>query len=699
MRDGPTRANASSGVSTPTGTDEGPPMEQHTYDVVIVGGGLFSCCLHYFLKRKKPNITILILEKEQTLGGYIKTEWLEDQGKNFLCELGPNIFKISDDSYQLLKELNLLSHVRVLNRKLLRYVYSGGKLHPLRLTIWGYFAFPLISVTNKVKLLYRLLFKRYKRLSTYDEDISVEDYMRENFDLQHYNFLLLPLIYGSCGGVGSISAISFFSRNLKLFDSKMNSLRVWQERARRGVYPVGPFDPVNRADRVDCLSGGKAGGAAPPPVGLQHSFAQRMNHTYDQAPSFNSVLYRQDTPSGDTVGGDSVGGDTIGGDTAGGDTAGGDSLGGEAHSGPVNSGPTKSGSESRSPERGIPESGIPSNSSLSNDECATERHAGVDAMKGQRSFADTAPPVEGCLHFVKRIYAKCKRAVLQVMPLFYPQLAKKGSKAYEQKKKKKILGKTISLKYGMYEIIDKLKKNINKKYVWTNEEVDFVEKHNEDTWVCTIKKKHSNKTACIYGRNVILTVNSKTCANIMRKILPPEMKDNLVNVQYTNIISVTVYYHKKDITLPPNCFGFLSADKTNHILGCFYTSNMFKERCNDDSVVVLTLYMGGQNNPNDVYLEEKEITQIVSKELTKIFHVQNNAQPVILKVKKWFDSIPFYSHNYERHLKRFLNELHNPQYRNLFVDSGWITGTSISDRIASARDLSEFMAASVLAVK
>ncbi|CAA9987175.1 protoporphyrinogen oxidase, putative [Plasmodium knowlesi strain H] len=663
----PGEANAPCGVSTPIRPEEDPPDEQQTYDVIIIGGGLFSCCLHYFLKKKKPDIRILILEKEQTLGGYIKTECLEHQGKKFLCELGPNIFKTSDESYQLLKELNLLSHVRVLNKNLLRYVYSGGKLHPLRLSIWGYFAFPLISAINKVKLIYKILFKRYKKLTAYDEDISVEGYMRENFDLQHFNFLLLPLIYGSCGGMGNISAISFFSRNLKLFDNKLNKLRVWQERMehQRACQP-----PVwGRVSAVDSLRGGDVDSAAPLPneeeppnlqkhisINQQHSYAQGMNQKHDSSSCFNNVLYRLDTSTGDTIAGDLIGeSNTIS------ETTGDHSSGSHQNNNPVN------------------------------DKFTTKHHAGMDTKKGQCDFEHTP--------FVKRIYEKCKCAILDAMLLFIPQLAKVGSIEYEQQQKKKILGKTISLKYGMYEIIDQLKKNINEKYVWTNEEVDFVEKHNEDTWVCTIKRKHASKTSCIYGRNIILTVNSKICANIMRKILPPEMKANLVNVQYTSIISVTVYYHKKDIILPPNCFGFLSADKTNHILGCFYTSNMFKERCNDDSIVVLTLYMGGKNNPNDVYMEEKDIIKIISEELTNIFHVENNAQPVILKMKKWFDSIPFYSLNYERNLKRFLNELNNPQYRNLFVDSGWITGTSISDRIASARDLSEFMASSVFTMK
>ncbi|GAB65490.1 protoporphyrinogen oxidase [Plasmodium cynomolgi strain B] len=391
----PGGANASCGVSTsstsrtsiePEEPDEDPPNEQHTYDVIIIGGGLFSCCLYYFLKRKNRDIKILILEKEQTLGGYIKTEWLEDQGKNFLCELGPNIFKISEESYQLLNELNLLSHVRVLNRKLL-------------------------SVTNKVKLIYKLLFKRYKELRAYDEDISVEEYMRENFDLQHYNFLLLPLIYGSCGGVGSISAVSFFSRNLKLFDNKLNTLRVWQERMGGGVC------------RVDSLSRGEVGCDAPPPneektpnrekhisVSLQHSCAQRMNQKYDLSSSFNNnVLHTQDMPSGDTMG------DTAEGDTLGGDLIGRANTNGEASHEHAN--------------------GSHENSSPANVECTTKHHAGMDTMKSQPDFMDT-PAVEMFLHFVKRIYAKCKCAILQAIPLLYTQLAKKGSKEYEQKKKK-----------------------------------------------------------------------------------------------------------------------------------------------------------------------------------------------------------------------------------------------------------------------
>ncbi|CRG97294.1 protoporphyrinogen oxidase, putative [Plasmodium gallinaceum] len=557
------------------------------YDITIVGGGLFSCCLYYFLKKKNPLLKILIIEKEKMLGGYVKTY---KNNKKFLFELGPNIFKLNDDSYNLIKELHLLCNVRVLNKKLIRYIYYNDKLYPLHFNLIGYFIFPLIKISNKVKLILKLFFKKYKNINLYDNDISVENYMKENFDLQHYNFLLLPLIYGSCGGNGDISAISFFSRNLKFCDNNINSLYIWRER------------------KIEKKKRHKLNGTKFCNTYTFHNFFYKMNkdeklfHYMNILNKYNALNYNKKIP--------------------------------------------------------------------------------LNSYKKRSLFHINK---KKSLNIIKEMCVLIKNAYKNFLFL-YKKIIKKSK---QEEEKKKFIGKLVSLKYGLYEIISKLNNYINQKYVCTNCEVDFIKRTKENLWMCNIKNEKKNYT--IYSKNVVLTVNSKICSNIMRYIISSDIKNILLNFSYSNIISVTLYYNKKDVRIPSNFFGFLSSDKLAHILGCFYINNMFKERCDDNNIVLLTLYMGGQNNPNDIFLKKEEIAEIISEDLKKIFQIENNIKPVILKIKKWYNAIPIYLHNYEKDLRYFLDELNKSAYQNLFIDSGWITGTSISDRITSAKDLSEFI--------
>lgn len=43
--------------------------------------------------------------------------------KKILVELGPNMFKLCNESYNLINKLNLLSSVRLLDDTLIRYIY------------------------------------------------------------------------------------------------------------------------------------------------------------------------------------------------------------------------------------------------------------------------------------------------------------------------------------------------------------------------------------------------------------------------------------------------------------------------------------------------------------------------------------------------------------------------------------------------
>ncbi|CDU16721.1 protoporphyrinogen oxidase, putative [Plasmodium yoelii] len=567
-----------------------------TYDFIIVGGGIYSCCIYYYLKKNNPESQILIIEKNTKLGGCIQTE---KYNNNVIYELGANVFKLCNNSYKLIKELNLGDHIAVVNKKLVRYIYHENCMYPLYLSFFGYICFPLISFKNKIKLIYKILFKKYKHVNSYNYDISIENYMKENFDSEHYQFLLLPLIYGSSGGHGNMSALSFFSRNLKLVNNNKNSLRIWN-------------DKINEMD--------------------------------NNSPNYKSNLINFNKNNLTNI---------------------------------------KKCSQSSCAITGC------------NDDTQTWRRPNfIFATFNFATFNFATfnlstfifPIFNRSLKFIKNMFFSINYRLFKYFPMIYSNVDNKFLQHIEEEEKKKYIGKTVSLNCGLYEFIRQLKKHIHEKDILTNSELNFIEKNiKNNIWTCNIKK--NNTEINIYSKNVILTVNSKMCANILRKILPIEIKNNLENFSYSSLITANIYFNKEDIKIPDNLFGLLSANINAYILGCFYASNMFLNRC-ENNKILLTLYI---RDNNLTYQNDDQLNKTILNNLKKIFPFNDNVKPTILNVTKWKNILPAYSENYENKLKEFLNELTNQKYQNLFVDAGWITGTSISDRISSAMELSDYI--------
>ncbi|KEG01265.1 protoporphyrinogen oxidase, putative [Plasmodium vinckei vinckei] len=617
-----------------------------TYDFVLVGGGIYSCCMYYYLKKNNPEIKILIIEKENKLGGCIKTE---THNNNVIYELGANVFKLCNNSYKLIKELNLCDQIAIVNKGLVRYISYKNKLYPLYLSFLGYICFPLISFKNKIKLIYKILFKKYNHVNSYHYDISVKNYMKENFDSQHYQYLLLPLIYGSSGGYGNISALSFFSRNLKLVYNNKNSLRIWNEKINtidNNIISKSSLTNLykNNSTNVKIYSqSSSASTEYDDSVILNQPDTNDNEHFYNRK---NTYIPENSDINANTI---------------------------------------ESGHALKSVS--IPTSAHNQTAYKRHNKYITEQNKQQSFENGKQcqykqNFISSI--IDYLLKIIKNVLFSINYTIYKHFPMLYINIDNDFLQRIEEEEKKKYIGKTVSLNYGLYEFIHQLKKHIHEKDISTNTELNYIEKDRKNNiWTCNINK--NNTKTNIYSKNVILTVNSKMCANILRKILPTQIKNNLEQFSYSSLMTANIYFNKEDITIPKNLFGLLSAEQNAYILGCFYANNMFTNRC-ENNKILLTLYIRDNNINND-----EELKTTILNNLKNILPINNNTKPTILNVTKWKDILPAYSENYENKLKEFLNELENPQYQNLFVDAGWITGTSISDRISSAMDLSTYI--------
>ncbi len=99
------------------------------HDVIIVGAGLSGLSAAHFLKKKRPALAVLMLEKSGRAGGAIQSL----QQKGFLAEWGPHGFLDNiDESRELLEDLDMDSEIQKAPlKKFLRYICLDGHLQTI----------------------------------------------------------------------------------------------------------------------------------------------------------------------------------------------------------------------------------------------------------------------------------------------------------------------------------------------------------------------------------------------------------------------------------------------------------------------------------------------------------------------------------------------------------------------------------------
>lgn len=165
-------------------------------EVIIIGGGITGLAAAYELEKR--NINYLLIEKENRLGGVIKTERRGD----FIFEGGPDCF-VSFKPWveELARELEIedeLICTREENKG--TFVYSRGKLHllPEGLTelvpkdIKQFLFTPLISVRGKLRMALEVFIPPKKN----KEDETLASFVKRRFGKELLDKIAEPLIAG-----------------------------------------------------------------------------------------------------------------------------------------------------------------------------------------------------------------------------------------------------------------------------------------------------------------------------------------------------------------------------------------------------------------------------------------------------------------------------------------------------------------------
>jgi len=142
--------------------------------------------------------------------------------------------------------------------------------------------------------------------------------------------------------------------------------------------------------------------------------------------------------------------------------------------------------------------------------------------------------------------------------------------------------------------------------------------------------------------NVLLAVPAYAAANLL-EVESPVLSNKLREIEYTPLVSVTVFVSRLSFTKPIKGVGALvAANENRKCLGILFTSSSFEERVFDESRhASFTILFGGTSQPQWVSASDEEIRMAVREELATLLNIEG--EPLELVINRWPRAIPRYS--------------------------------------------------------
>jgi oxygen-dependent protoporphyrinogen oxidase len=159
--------------------------------IAIIGGGISGLAvLHYLKKRYREAISVKLYERNTQIGGTISS-----QKQGFIFETGPNGFLTSPSTLEFIEELNFTDQIIQANEaSKRRYIQLDGKLHLLPADPFTFLQTPLLSSSDKLRLIKGLLNKDISK------DQSIYEYASKRFGEVVTDRLIDPFLTGIYAG-------------------------------------------------------------------------------------------------------------------------------------------------------------------------------------------------------------------------------------------------------------------------------------------------------------------------------------------------------------------------------------------------------------------------------------------------------------------------------------------------------------------
>ncbi|MFQ5627735.1 MAG: protoporphyrinogen oxidase [bacterium] len=167
-------------------------LNNHLYDVCIIGAGITGLTLAYRLK--KAGLQVAVLEKQPRAGGVIRTETFD----GFLFDQGPNSTLTKTPQLEtLIDEIGLRERVCFANDQASnRYILKHGRLCKLPMSPPAFLASNLLSWRGKLRI-FAEPFIKPRREQTPE---SLADFVRRRLGQEALDYLVNPFIAGVYAG-------------------------------------------------------------------------------------------------------------------------------------------------------------------------------------------------------------------------------------------------------------------------------------------------------------------------------------------------------------------------------------------------------------------------------------------------------------------------------------------------------------------
>lgn len=210
------------------------------YDVIVIGGGVAGLSSAFFLRRVDPTIRISVIEREDVLGGKIRTE----RHDGFTIEGGPESFLTTKPGgIDLCSQLGLLSELHGPDPARQRtFVMRKSQLLPMPQGLSGltpsrigpFFRSSLLSPAGKLRLALDLVIPAH--LGAQDE--SLADFVTRRFGAEAYERLIEALMAGIYAGDGRQLSLDATFPQLRAAELRYGSVIRGIGKARSSAEPA-----------------------------------------------------------------------------------------------------------------------------------------------------------------------------------------------------------------------------------------------------------------------------------------------------------------------------------------------------------------------------------------------------------------------------------------------------------------------------
>ncbi len=253
----------------------------------------------------------------------------------------------------------------------------------------------------------------------------------------------------------------------------------------------------------------------------------------------------------------------------------------------------------------------------------------------------------------------------------------KKAKEKKTEREKKATRETFSLCNGLSELINSLAEQVGRHNIKLNAQNLKVSKQGE-TYLLNADNV-SNEEYDI----VISTVGAWSLPDLF-PFFDAQKLEKITSLPYAKVVQVSVGFNSWKGKELKAFGGLIPSVENRKILGALFLSSFLEGRAPKGGAL-LSVFLGGERNPQLINKSDAEIETILKEELMQLFGLED-WQPNLIDIRRHAYAIPQYGIESESKLKA-ITDLEN-EHKGLILAGNLRNGISMSDRVKQAYDIS-----------